>query len=114
MTNTNNMICKENWEIRVDRFDDPMSPYYNADLEDNDFDDNSQSSRFEYIAKKQVTDANGITTNYTLWYDNEEQKYIGIFGGSDLYEPADGIYDFDTKSEEKAYEWFTNYTGFAD
>ena len=30
---------EDDWEMRTDRFDDPMSPCYNADLDDDDFDE---------------------------------------------------------------------------
>ena len=69
--------------------------------------------RYEYIKSKTVLD-DGWQTDYTMYYDWEDDKYIFIFGDNDLYDPTNESPDWECDTEEEANEWFDNYTGFDD
>lgn len=69
--------------------------------------------RYEYIKSKTVLD-DGWQTDYTMYYDWEDDKYIFIFGDNDLYDPTNEPSDHECDTEEEANEWFDNYTGFDD
>lgn len=77
-----------------------------------DFDMIDNNSRFEFIDKKIVYDYDGFTTDYTMYYDNENDEYIFIFGDSDTYSPDNTDPDWVEDSEEAAYEWFDEFTGY--
>jgi len=62
-----------------------------------------------------VYDSDGFTTDYTLYFDNEENNYFTVFGDSDLYGPEDSEHDWDFgPNEDEAREWFEDYEGFVD
>lgn len=67
-----------------------------------------------WIDSKTVSDADGFLTEYTLYHNEATGMYVCIFGDSDLYGPEDTEPDFETESEEEAYEWFNSYTGLDD
>jgi len=69
----------------------------------------SEESRFERIAKKQVEDIDGFLTDYCLYYDKADDIYVTVFGDSDLYRPEDGYFDEEFETREEAIEWFDNY-----
>lgn len=69
--------------------------------------------RYEYIKSKTVLD-DGWQTDYTMYYDWEDDKYIFIFGDNDVYDPTNESPDWECDTEEEANEWFDNYTGFDD
>ena len=70
--------------------------------------------RYEMIKTKTVLDADGFTTDYTLYYDAFDEKYITIFGDRDFYSPEDTYSDAEFDTREEALEWFDSYTGFED
>lgn len=75
-------------------------------VEDND--------RYEKIKTKTVYDFDGFRTDYTLYFDHNQNNYFTIFGDSDLYGPdSDHDWDFG-KNEKEALEWFEDYEGFTD
>jgi len=75
-------------------------------VEDND--------RYEKIKTKTVYDSDGFRTDYTLYFDHNQNNYFTIFGDSDLYGPdSDHDWDFG-KNEKEALEWFEDYEGFTD
>lgn len=74
----------------------------------------SEESHFEEIASKSVQDSDGFTTDYTLYKDLDNNKYVCVFGDKDLYRPEDEDFDFETDYEEEAKEWFNSYEGFED
>ena len=71
---------------------------------------------YEYIKSKEVYDYDGWRTEYTMYYDLIEDRYVFVFGDSDLYDPNDGYdeFDFECESEAEANEWFDNYEGYDD
>lgn len=73
-----------------------------------------ESFGWERIDKKQVQDSDGFWTDYTLWYNSNEDRYMCIFGDDDLYNPMNAFPDFECETEEEAREWFDSYNGFAD
>lgn len=64
------------------------------------------------LASKSVEDSDGFNTDYTLYTNG--QTYICMFGDKDLYEPDASYADYETESEQDAWDWFNSYTGFAD
>lgn len=82
-----------------------------------EFIDNENSNYKEHwieLDKKEAMDTDGFYTDYTL-YTNEDQSYfICILGDSDIYDPENSDYDFETESYDEAIEWFEDYTGFEE
>ena len=79
------------------------------------FDDDAyNTSHFEKIASKEVTDSDGFITEYTWYKDLLTGKHVMVFGDSDIYLPEDHYYDAEFDTEEEAKEWFDSYTGFDD
>lgn len=72
-----------------------------------------EDERYEYIKSKDVSD-NGWITEYTMYYDWEDDKYVFILGDSDLYDPTNESPDWECDTEAEANDWFDNYTGFED
>lgn len=71
--------------------------------------------RFEMISTKSVTDTDGFKTDYTLWYDGDEDNYFTIFGDRDIYDPRMSSHDMDFgENLEEAENWFYEYEGFED
>lgn len=73
-----------------------------------------EGSQYELIRSKQVEDADGFMTDYTMYYDTENEQYVFVFGDNDRYRPEDGDFDYECESEDEAYEWFDSYNGFAE
>lgn len=76
--------------------------------------DEKETSRYEVIDSKSVRDSDGFYTDYTLYYDNEEDIYLCIFGDEDLYTPSNSEPDVEFDTEREAIEWFENYNGYED
>lgn len=72
----------------------------------------TEDSEFEILRTKQVKDADGFMTDYTMYQNTITGQYVFVFGDKDVYEPEQGYFDFETESEEEANEWFDSYTGF--
>ena len=53
-------------------------------------------------------------TDYTLYHDTENNKYVTVFGDKDIYTPEDESYDMEFDTENEANEWFHSYTGFEE
>ena len=73
-----------------------------------------EDERYEYIKSKTVLDSDGWRTDYTMYYDWEDDKYIFIFGDNDVYDPTNESPDWECDTEAEANEWFDNYTGSDD
>ena len=78
------------------------------------FDDDFE--QYTYVKSKDVYDADGFRTEYTMYYDEVEDRYVFVFGDSDIYNPNDGYeeFDYECDTEREADEWFDNYKGFED
>ena len=77
-------------------------------------DDEDSEERFELLKRKSVIDSDGFYTDYSMYYNKEDNTYVFVFGDSDLYRPEDGYFDYECESEEEANEWFDGYNGFED
>ena len=72
------------------------------------------TSKFVEVDKKPVEDSDGFMTDYTLYHDTENDKYVTVFGDQDLYKPEDENFDMEFDTEVEAKEWFSTYEGFAE
>lgn len=103
---------------RPKRFIDDASDFYDKFTESltEDFDDITipEDERYEYIRSKSVLDSDGFYTDYTMYYDWEDDNYLFIFGDNDIYDPTNTEPDWECESEKEANEWFSNYEGFID
>ena len=72
--------------------------------------------QYTYVKSKDVYDADGFRTEYTMYYNEVEDRYVFVFGDSDFYNPNDGYeeFDYECDTEREADEWFDNYEGFED
>ena len=43
-----------------------------------------------------------------------DDKYVMIFGDSDIYDPSNTEPDWESESETEAENWFENYKGFEE
>ena len=74
-------------------------------------------SEYVELDSKSVLDSDGFYTDYTLYQCEDEYGnllYVCVFGDKELYTPEDSEYDFESESEDEAYEWFESYEGFED
>ena len=71
---------------------------------------------YTYVKSKTVYDSDGWTTEYTMYYDEVNDRYVFVLGDSDFYNPNDGYEEFDWEcnTEREANDWFDNYNGFED
>ena len=76
--------------------------------------DYTYEDRYERIKSKSVPDFNGFYTDYTMYYDNEEDKFVFIFGDNDIYDPYNSEPDWECETEEEAEDWYNDYNGFED
>ena len=104
-------IDSEDPEVRVTKYDNPSKSYLKESFEE---DEDDPEDRYHFIARKSVYDADGFTTDYTMYYDSGEDKYVMVFGDSDIYSPEDEEFDAEFEDEDTAREWFDNYEGFTE
>ena len=62
---------------------------------------------WELIDRKHIEDSDGFLTEYSMYYNGN--KYVFVYGDSELYRPEDEYWDWETESEEEAYEWFNGF-----
>lgn len=67
-------------------------------------------SEWRELETKQITDFDGFLTDYTLYTNGV--TYICMYGDKDVYSPDIDEADYESDSEDEAYEWFNNYNGF--
>lgn len=72
------------------------------------------SGEWIYLSSKSVPDSDGFYTDYTLYANPDRSRFICMFGDNDLYEPDEDYADFETESEDEAWEWFNSYEGITD
>lgn len=101
------------WVTRVSE-KDLTSVENSTDVEASTFDDDN--SEWIYLEGKQVPDADGFLTDYTLYLrkGSESPQYVCVFGDRDLYSPDDEEFDYECDDEAEAYEWFEAYEGIPD
>lgn len=67
--------------------------------------------QYELVDRKSVLDSDGFSTDYSMYYDALNDRYVFVFGDADIYTPEDEDFDWECDTEEEAREWFDNYTG---
>ena len=94
----------DKYDAGFDEPDPELDGYYN------------EYSRYEKVKGKSVTDSEGFITEYTMYYDTDEDKYVFVFGDSDLYNPNEGFdeFDWECETEEEAEDWYNDYNGLED
>ncbi len=71
--------------------------------------------RYTLLKKKSVLDYDGFYTDYALYVDNlKPDRYVTIFGDTDIYTPDNTEPDATFDSLDTATEWFNSYKGFED
>lgn len=80
----------------------------------NEYWDKIEDTPYYKVASKSVLDSDGFWTEYTMYYDEDNNNYFFIFGDSDLYGPDPNYADWECDSNEEAVEWYNNYNGFED
>ena len=108
------------WEMRADRFDDIESPYYNGDLDDDDFDDILEST--EVVNSEYSPDLLNDLVNYYSSFDtmsSEEiwdeivARYNNEYLANDVLESLDG-YNEDDMLENINNKTFSESTSAND
>lgn len=66
--------------------------------------------QYELVARKDVYDSDGFLTDYSMYYDVLNDRYVFVFGDADIYRPEDEDFDWECETEEEAREWFESYT----
>ena len=78
--------------------------------ENYDYDDKNDD--YWLINHKSVMDSDGFYTDYTWYKRASDGMNVFVFGDNDIYRPEDEDFDWETKSDEEAEEWFDSYNGF--
>lgn len=71
-------------------------------------------TEWDEIDSKSVQDSDGFWTDYTMWYNQFQDKYVFTFGDKDIYYPENSDWDWECETEDEAWEWFNDYEGFTD
>lgn len=79
-----------------------------------DIDEETEDPKWICLDIKHVRDSDGMLTDYALYTNQDEDKYICMFGDTDLYPPDEMYADAEFDTENEALEWFENYTGPGD
>jgi len=66
-------------------------------------------TEWELVKQKSVKDTDGFYTDYNMWYNEFEDKYVFTFGDSDIYYPENSDADWECENREEAEEWFNSY-----
>lgn len=72
------------------------------------------TDKYKKIISKQVMDSDGFYTDYTMYYNPDEDNYFFMFGDEDVYGPDPDYADWTCDTNEEATEWYNNYNGFED
>lgn len=102
-----------------------MNPWYYSDDADiivrrvQDFmkrhriaDTNDSYSEWNELDHKSVMDSDGFWTDYTMYVNDDGDRYVFIFGDKDYYTPENSEPDWECETEAEAREWFDDYQGF--
>lgn len=104
-------------EVITGSDDDPI---YRGPGDDDDYPDREHPDTHRYVQlrSKSVQDSDGFYTDYTMYFmtdpDYVGDRYVMIFGDSDIYNPDNTEPDWECETKEQADEWFDNYNGFED
>ena len=72
------------------------------------------TDKYIKIDSKRVMDSDGFYTDYTMYYNPDEDNYFFIFGDEDVYGPDPYNADWTCDTDDEAVEWYDNYNGFED
>ena len=75
---------------------------------------NNGDEHYEEVVTKQVRDADGFITDYTMYHDLWKDKYLFMFGDKYIAEPDEDYPDYECDTREEADEWFESFKGFED
>lgn len=76
--------------------------------------EDNKEAKWKRLITKPVNDSDGFTTDYSMWYNDGEKRWVFIFGDSDAYDPTNTDPDWETEDPEEARQWFLDYKGFED
>lgn len=79
-----------------------------------DIDEETEDPKWICLDIKHVRDSDGMMTDYALYTNKDEDKYICMFGDADVYSPDEMYADAEFDTEDEALEWFENYVGPGD
>lgn len=79
-----------------------------------DIDEETEDLKWICLDIKHVRDSDGMLTDYALYTTEDEDKYICMFGDTDVYPPDEMYADAEFDTEDEALEWFEDYTGPGD
>ena len=79
-----------------------------------DIDEETEDPKWICLDIKHVRDSDGMLTDYALYTNQDEDKYICMFGDADVYAPDEMYADAEFDTEDEALEWFENYVGPGD
>lgn len=71
-------------------------------------------TEWEKVVSKPVRDSDGFMTEYTMWFNNFDGRYVFIFGDPDIYYPENADFDWECEDYDEAVEWWNDYNGFED
>ena len=86
-------------EIWIDSPDD--EEYYDDEFEE----------KWDLIARKDIKDADGFMTEYSL-YGSNTGRIVTVYGDHDIYTPENGDIDEEFESLQEAEEWFYDFDPF--
>lgn len=73
---------------------------------------NDSYSEWNELDRKSVMDSDGFWTDYTMYVNDDGDRYVFIFGDKDYYTPENSEPDWECETEAEAREWFDDYQGF--
>lgn len=85
-----------------------------GDYELSESEEDHKEAEWKRLLTKSVNDSDGFLTDYSMWYNDGEKRWVFIFGDSDIYDPTNTDPDWETENPEEAREWFLDYKGFED
>ena len=72
------------------------------------------TDKYKKIMSKLVVGSDGFYTDYTMYYNPEEDNFFFILGDEDVYGPDPDHADRTCDTSEEATRWYNNYNGFED
>lgn len=106
---------QEAYDHWIDEADFSVENYDDDDIESAvDIDEETEDPEWIMLNKKFVRDSDGMLTEYALYTNQDEDKYICMFGDTDVYPPDEMYADAEFDTEDEACDWFDNYVGPGD
>lgn len=106
---------QEAYDHWMDEADFSVENYEDDEIESSvDIDEETEDPKWICLDIKHVRDSDGMMTDYALYTNKDEDKYICMFGDADVYAPDEMYADAEFDTEDEALEWFENYVGPGD